>query len=83
MWMSHPARGAWIEIIVDTPLAAGSRWSHPARGAWIEMFNLLKSDNMLVVLSHPARGAWIEISGIENTDRTGKSHPARGAWIEI
>ena len=34
--VSHPARGAWIEI--------GRKWtldrrmtSHPARGAWIEM----------------------------------------------
>ena len=35
--MSHPARGAWIEImpfsLERTPPAA----SHPARGAWIEM----------------------------------------------
>ena len=33
---SLPARGAWIEISVDTPaaLAVGSL---PARGAWIEI----------------------------------------------
>ena len=34
--MSHPARGAWIEIFC--PEAQRHEfWSHPARGAWIEM----------------------------------------------
>ena len=35
-FLSHPARGAWIEIIISFV-----RWvlglSHPARGAWIEI----------------------------------------------
>ena len=35
--MSHPVRGAWIEIVdldVSIHLNAGS---HPVRGAWIEI----------------------------------------------
>ena len=35
MW-SHPARGAWIEIILITR-GLISLSSHPARGAWIEI----------------------------------------------
>ena len=35
--LSHPARGAWIEIPSLTPPAAEAYKSHPARGAWIEM----------------------------------------------
>ena len=36
--MSHPARGAWIEIFdVPTRVFEKNR-SHPARGAWIEIF---------------------------------------------
>ena len=34
--MSHPARGAWIEICCIEKLNL-SLVSHPARGAWIEM----------------------------------------------
>ena len=33
---SHPARGAWIEIICRYSLGMPVR-SHPARGAWIEI----------------------------------------------
>ena len=34
--MSHPVRGAWIEIVrVRFPFKL--RWSHPVRGAWIEI----------------------------------------------
>ncbi|CAH0537216.1 hypothetical protein [Oscillospiraceae bacterium] len=34
--LSHPARGAWIEIHVFR--CKFTAWqSHPARGAWIEM----------------------------------------------
>ena len=36
--MSHPARGAWIEICL-TGFAIAPTMSHPARGAWIEMGN--------------------------------------------
>ena len=55
---SHPARGAWIEI-----LQSRTKWqilaSHPARGAWIEI--LIRFVMSAQFWSHPARGAWIEI----------------------
>ena len=35
--LSHPARGAWIEIHLDISIIAKRILSHPARGAWIEM----------------------------------------------
>ena len=34
---SHPARGAWIEIVVRINKMLLNIQSHPARGAWIEM----------------------------------------------
>ena len=34
--LSHPARGAWIEIHHQSFLHARLK-SHPARGAWIEI----------------------------------------------
>ena len=33
---SHPARGAWIEIVL-LRIQTCCAWSHPARGAWIEI----------------------------------------------
>ena len=35
--MSHPARGAWIEIGAKAQREDQVQRSHPARGAWIEM----------------------------------------------
>ena len=35
--MSHPVRGAWIEIM-STVDGTVSTKSHPVRGAWIEIF---------------------------------------------
>ena len=35
---SHPARGAWIEILHDAHMGNAEHRSHPARGAWIEIF---------------------------------------------
>ena len=37
--MSHPSRGAWIEITLSAALSAPSG-SHPSRGAWIEIPNV-------------------------------------------
>ena len=78
--LSHPARGAWIEIptLRTEQLNVGS---HPARGAWIEIErgNQLQSGDQ----SHPARGAWIEITSGMQTVKDITSHPARGAWIEM
>ena len=34
--LSHPARGAWIEMPSPRPSPPPCR-SHPARGAWIEI----------------------------------------------
>ena len=58
--MSHPVRGAWIEIIPAWRMFSAPK-SHPVRGAWIEIgFSL---DIGGAVKSHPVRGAWIEIDG--------------------
>ena len=46
--LSHPARGAWIEIIYLRTVAIGAL-SHPARGAWIEIrlcWNTLKVESV-------------------------------------
>ena len=78
---SHPARGAWIEIINGEALASAtaSRTPQGVRG--------LKSKGggicLKWCLSHPARGAWIEITGRRRINDVRTSHPARGAWIEI
>ena len=41
--VSHPARGAWIEIsAIRRPSTATS--SHPARGAWIEIMRVYPGD---------------------------------------
>ena len=46
--LSHPARGAWIEIEVP-PIEGNVFVSHPARGAWIEIvFTELKSSAPVV-----------------------------------
>jgi len=34
--MSHPSRGAWIEIFRER-LQRSKKRSHPSRGAWIEI----------------------------------------------
>ena len=57
--MSHPARGAWIEIS-RPPMPRYGRPSHPARGAWIEICSA-PGQSQPDTASHPARGAWIEI----------------------
>ena len=57
---SHPARGAWIEIIALVVFLLLVFLSHPARGAWIEIVHQSPPD-ILTRPSHPARGAWIEI----------------------
>ena len=35
--VSHPARGAWIEIAINWLSFTNKKESHPARGAWIEI----------------------------------------------
>ena len=60
---SHPARGAWIEILMIW-YSISCAGSHPARGAWIEIQHTTAGFTKWS-RSHPARGAWIEI-----TDKT-------------
>ena len=56
--VSHPSRGAWIEINAPANLGIGAK-SHPSRGAWIEIdFEQMEEH---ITESHPSRGAWIEI----------------------
>ena len=80
--VSHPTRGAWIEMILYQRLSSLYS-SHPTRGAWIEI-SVTSFGRCIIAMSHPTRGAWIEIRSI----LFGRwflrpSHPTRGAWIEI
>ena len=43
MTVSHPARGAWIEMILSATFAICVS-SHPARGAWIEIAKVFGAD---------------------------------------
>ena len=53
LFPSHPARGAWIEIL--GPLLARRAFpSHPARGAWIEIDLQVNLD--VVVSVAPRKG---------------------------
>ena len=56
--MSHPVRGAWIEISTYDSYQM-YLLSHPVRGAWIEIRRISK--HSVSYRSHPVRGAWIEI----------------------
>ena len=35
--LSHPSRGAWIEIYIEIQGNGLEKESHPSRGAWIEI----------------------------------------------
>ena len=39
--VSHPTRGAWIEIGGSDGGSTDAQGSHPTRGAWIEIFSFL------------------------------------------
>ena len=75
--MSHPARGAWIEINLNSGVLI-MKMSHPARGAWIEMYISMHFCTPRRE-SHPARGAWIEIddAGVQRGGRAGVA-PRKG-----
>ena len=57
--VSHPSRGAWIEIgyIPFTKEMADGRTPRGVRGLKLNKFAVMAKD----VTSHPSRGAWIEI----------------------
>ena len=78
---SHPARGAWIEII-STPVLHVLPESHPARGAWIEMTR--RPAHSTPEASRTPQGVRGLKFVLVCTDLARyESHPARGAWIEI
>ncbi len=56
--VSHPPRGAWIEILTVNSVLPFFL-SHPPRGAWIEIAG--GDCQALLPASHPPRGAWIEM----------------------
>ena len=58
--VSHPTRGAWIEIVRVFGRHHAANASHPTRGAWIEIL-VLFGVKIVRRVSHPTRGAWIEI----------------------
>ena len=51
--LSHPARGAWIEICAIIVIRF-MFLSHPARGAWIEMLKIV--DNICGLCVAPRKG---------------------------
>ena len=79
--LSHPSRGAWIEIC-----PWGSRLpsvsSHPSRGAWIEIaLSAVPLLGRLCRTPHGVRG--LKSPGCSVPFVPVLSHPSRGAWIEI
>ena len=58
--VSHPTRGAWIEMPHEAAVVQNKTGSHPTRGAWIEITAVTVSPDA-DEKSHPTRGAWIEI----------------------
>ena len=74
---SHPARGAWIEIMCAASIFYPLITSHPARGAWIEIM-CAASIFYPLITSHPARGAWIEITVTEDSETGGLVAPRTG-----
>ena len=78
--MSHPSRGAWIEIGADAVLSTLPPESHPSRGAWIEI-RMVRLSDWISSGSHPSRGAWIEIdsSSFWSSDESSRTpHGVRG-----
>ena len=80
MWLSRPARGAWIET---WPARCRSlrRSSRPARGAWIETAKtILYCGGTIRRAPRGARGLKRGCNGTHASAQG--SRPARGAWIE-
>ena len=79
--MSHPSRGAWIEMLmVGKVLRTWCRTPHGVRGLKYERaYRPIQH----AVQSHPSRGAWIEMLTVPLLTAAAASHPSRGAWIEM
>ena len=65
--MSHPSRGAWIEINHAVIIKAVEDGRTP-RGVRGLKFTLNDGNDTQYVVSHPSRGAWIEIMRKEDAD---------------
>ena len=79
--MSHPVRGAWIEMVGKLLLYLVAP-SHPVRGAWIEMVSVMPKISVLVGRT-PSGVRGLKYSSAVRIFDWFKSHPVRGAWIEI
>ena len=80
--LSHPVRGAWIEIlqIILRRKRCKCRTPSGVRGLKWKIATVAA----VSCKSHPVRGAWIEMQySLCNMSRSSGSHPVRGAWIEI
>ncbi len=55
-WLSHPARGGWIEMTLIPPPGSNRR-SHPTRGGWIEMPSCSVQAGSAAV---PPRTGWVD-----------------------
>ena len=58
--MSHPSRGAWIEIVWKSLTHKGLRGRTPRGVRGLKWLRAAYMDKLPA--SHPSRGAWIEIS---------------------
>ena len=80
--MSHPTRGAWIEIltVAESPLTSTSRTPHGVRGLKYPVYRGAQGRS-LGRTPHGVRG----LKYLCAQGGPGKlvSHPTRGAWIEI
>ena len=80
--LSHPARGAWIEIAIPKNPVPSLLSSHPARGAWIEICKA--SQNRKRPPGRTPQGVrGLKFVNVIDNRASVRSHPARGAWIEI
>ena len=56
---SRPARGAWVEISVDSDIASGASGRAPQGARGLKYSN--RDFKSMPSESRPARGAWVEI----------------------
>ena len=78
---SSPARGTWIEILMQTGITHGPLVV-PRKG---DVDRNIDAGTLTanIIRSSPARGTWIEIRSTPVSGRQSSSSPARGTWIEI
>ena len=73
---SHPARGAWIEILIHFPPKAARKGRTP-QGVRGLKFRLSRSEQRRM-MSHPARGAWIEMQDMVSLPLAAEVAPRKG-----